>query len=204
MTAEQLQGSLEVVSTNKLNNEPTFRAVPCTSHEVDDRRRVEQVLLGDNSGFTTIVDRYYGSLFNLALRMTGDTEEAKDVVQVAFVKVYEKLSSFDQRQKFFSWIYRIAVNETLNRLRTRQRFTELETDTICPGPSPEEELEKAQLCCQVRRAILSLSGEYRAVIVLRHYHDMSYQEMGFVLKIPEKTVKSRLYTARQTLAGLLK
>ena len=181
----------------------TSEAGLCTYAETDDRALVRQTLGGNRSAFGALVGRYQKPLFNTALRMTGNGEEAKDITQTAFVKAYEKLETFKSDYRFFSWLYRILINEALNCLRARDRYREITPVTPSPGPNPEEAYERSQTCDQVQKALLHLTVDYRTAILLRYYEDMSYQEMSYVLHIPEKTVKSRLYKARRKLADLL-
>ena len=141
-------------------------------------------------------------LFNVALRILGDYDEASDATQDAFVKTYQALPRFDQSRRFFSWIYRILVNECLNAKRARRPHEPLGEDLVAPA-SPGADLESTERRQRVRAAILALSPEYRAVIALRHFAAMSYADMAVALDLPVKTVRSRLYTARQRLAERL-
>lgn len=135
--------------------------------------------------------------------MTGNREDAKDITQAAFVKAFENLASFDTGQRFFSWLYRIAINESLNRVRVSGRQEGLSAELPSNEDDPETAFRRNRTREAVQRAVLKLSPDQRAVILLRHFNDMSYEEIGVVLGIPVKTVKSRLYSARQILAGLL-
>lgn len=169
----------------------------------DDRLIVKLVLDGDVDAFGVLVERYQRPLFNAALRMVGDADEAKDVVQTAFVRAYDKLDSYKPQYKFFSWVYRIMVNRSLNVLAQRKPYEPLDSAIVSRAPSPEQEAEAADLEAQVQEALLQIAPHYREVIVLRHFLDLSYREMAEALDVPEKTVKSRLFTARRLLSGLL-
>jgi RNA polymerase sigma-70 factor (ECF subfamily) len=170
--------------------------------DADDLVVVRQCLAGDRNAFQPIVERYHRVLFNVAFRILGNREEASDATQDAFVKVYQTLPRFDQNRRFYSWIYRILVNECLNVKRARRHIEPLGDDLVAPG-SVAATLESAERRRQVHAAILSLSVEYRTVIALRHFAGMSYEDMSAVLDVPVKTVRSRLYTARQRLAAHL-
>ena len=163
---------------------------------------VERCLSGEEAAFEALVSRYQRGLFNVALRMLGSYEDARDSTQTAFVKAYEHLDSFDVSQKFFSWIYRILKNECLNALRAR-RPSEPVSLEWSSGDRPSDPLESRERERAVQTALLALSAEYREVVVLRHFTDLSYEEIAATLGIPVKTVKSRLYTARQRLGALL-
>jgi RNA polymerase sigma-70 factor (ECF subfamily) len=135
--------------------------------------------------------------------MLGNRADAADATQNAFVRVYQNLGSYDPRYRFFSWIYRILVNECLNTLRAR-RQTEEPVDVIDTTDGPLEALEAAERRRLVQQALMALQPELRVVIVLRHYTGLSYEEIGEAVGgLPVKTVKSRLYSARQRLAQLL-
>jgi RNA polymerase sigma-70 factor (ECF subfamily) len=166
--------------------------------EDDDRVIVERCLDGDSAAFRTLVERYERVLFTVAVRMLGDADEAADASQNAFVRAYRKLQTYDSGHKFFSWLYRILVNECLNVKRSRRRLEPLEAG-MAAGDDPHRTAEQAELRAKVRVSLGRLTPAYREVIVLRHYAGMSYVEMAEALGVPEKTVKSRLYSARQQL-----
>jgi len=172
------------------------------TEEPDDAVLVERAAAGDESAFERLVERYQGKLFRVALRMLGDYDEARDATQTAFIKAYQKLASFNRQFRFFSWIYRILLNECLNRQRDRRPHEPLAPELAAAG-TPLETLESSERRRRVQDAVLRLGMEYREVIVLRHFADLSYEEVAATLGIPEKTVKSRLYTARQRLMELL-
>ncbi len=169
----------------------------------DNSELVKQCLRGDRSAFEILVDRYQKVVFNVALRMVGNTEDAEDIAQSAFLKGYENLGSFDGRHKFFSWIYRIAVNEAINYLHAKQRTVKLDEDIPAGGKAADELVHDDQMVQRLERALRRISIEHRAVLVLRHFQDLSYSEIANVLNIPEKTVKSRLFSARQELKDIL-
>ena len=142
-------------------------------------------------------------LYNGSYRMVGNPEDARDVVQITFMKAYEKLHTYKPEFKFFSWIYRIMVHESLNHLGRRRPQESLDVRLVARGDDPETECAKHELSEAVSAALMRLSKEHRVVVVLRHFVGYSYQEMSEVLGIPAKTVKSRLYTARRQLGALL-
>jgi len=135
--------------------------------------------------------------------MLGDEEDARDAAQNTFVKVFEKLGTYDPRRRFFSWIYRILVNECLNSRRrpSAARGGGVDEDTV--QGRDVDAVETAQKREAVRKALLDLPAAYREVIVLRHFAALSYEEMSDAIGIPLKTVRSRLYSARQLLAARL-
>lgn len=170
----------------------------------DDLELVRRTREGDLRAFEGLVSRYEGALYNLALRMLGNSEDARDVTQMAFVKAYTHLDRFDGRSRFFSWIYRIAVNESLNARARRRTEVELEDGVPWPGRSPEEEFGRDELKRLVQSVLMELDPPQRKLMVMRHLLHMSHAEMSETLGIPEKTVKSRLFTARRAMAALLR
>jgi len=167
--------------------------------EPDDNELVLECLRGDGHAFELLVVRYQGPVFNAVLRMVRDRDEAGDLTQTTFLKAYERLSTFDSQQKFFSWLYRIAINEAINHLKRRGRLEPLDGDWESGGNDPESAAVSSDLSVHVQDALMSLSSEYRAVLVLRHFEDCSYDEIAVIVGVPEKTVKSRLFTARRLL-----
>ena len=149
------------------------------------------------------LDAYEGTLFNAALRITGSRDDAMDVTQNAFVKAYEKLHTFNPSYRFFSWIYRITVNEAINLSRRRPRETAIGGNQPAEAPNPEQASQQAQTSRAVHRALRRLSPEHRTLVVLKHLEGLSYQEMATILTISEKKVKSRLFTARRELRKIL-
>jgi RNA polymerase sigma-70 factor (ECF subfamily) len=170
--------------------------------EADDAALVARSVSGETGAFEALVQRHHRTLFSVALRMLGDYSDASDATQATLVKAYEKLGTFDPRFRFFSWIYRILLNECLNARRDRRPVETLDTDIAGEG-GPLEALEAAERRQLVQRALLALPVEYRQVIVLRHFGGLNYDDIAATLGIPSKTVKSRLYSARQRLAYLL-
>jgi RNA polymerase sigma-70 factor, ECF subfamily len=163
---------------------------------------VARCLRGEVEAFEPLVLRYQRALFNVAWRMLGSREDARDVVQGAFVKAWEKLGTFDPRYRFFSWIYRIVVNESLNARGRRRPTDPLLADVAAPG-SPEDDLRARERTDRLQAALLGLAEADRQVIVLRHFAELSYAEIGDTLGLAEKTVKSRLHEARQRLGRAL-
>lgn len=165
---------------------------------------VAACLAGDRNAFGQLVDAYQGKLYNAAYRITGSPADAMDATQGAFVKAYENLHTFDPSRRFFSWIYRIALNEALNILDRRRNVAQLEEEEL-PGAlaDPEEACLEAEDGRCIHRALQCLTVDQRTVLVLRHFQGLSYQEIGEMLGISDKTVKSRLFAARHSLRTAL-
>lgn len=168
-----------------------------------DHELINRCRQGDRVALGQLVKEYERPIFNAAYRVLGKPDDAADVTQVVFLKVFERLDQYNPKFKFFSWIYRIAINEAINhRNRTRNEQT-LEEEQFVSVENPESSLNSEQLADFVQDGLMELQEDYRVVVVLRHFSDLSYQDISDVLHIPEKTVKSRLYSARQIMKTYL-
>ncbi len=172
-------------------------------NEDSDGYLVERCLEGDRRAFAGLVDRYQKPVFNAALRMLRNPEDARDVAQTVFLKVFEHLGDYDPKYRFYSWIYRIALNESVNVISRRTRQEPISGEEVDERAGADDELAVEQAGQRVQGALMTLKVEHREVIVLKHFLDLSYEEIGRVLQLPEKTVKSRLFTARQLLKDAL-
>lgn len=170
----------------------------------NDSELIRNFLEGDTKAFESIIDRYQKKILNIAYRMVYDYEDAKDITQTVFVKVFKKLNTYNPKYEFFNWIYRIAVNESLNYLNQRKRVVTLANDYKSEDKTPDEIFENTELNQNIQHAFMSLKPEHRTIVILKHFHDLSYKEISKILDIPEKTVKSRLFSARQMLKDLLR
>ena len=168
-------------------------------NEPDDTKLMERCSKGDLQAFELLLVKYEKPVFNAAYRMLNSSDDARDVTQTVFLKVFEHLDQYDPKYRFFSWIYRITLNESINWLKKSGRTDTLDRDTADTSGGPEQEASNAQLGEGMQAALMTISPDYRAVVILKHLFGCSYQEISEVLDIPEKTVKSRLYTARQLL-----
>ena len=169
----------------------------------DENALILRCLAGDTAAFQPLVERYYGPLFRVAARLLHDREDAKDATQTAFMRAYESLGSLDRERRFFSWIYRILVNDCLNVLRARRPMVALDAAAGARTALAVDGVEARETHLRVRSALLKLPAEQRDVVLLRHFGDMSYAQMAAALGIPEKTVKSRLFSGRHRLCELL-
>jgi len=165
-----------------------------------DRALVSRYLSGHSEAAVGLVDRYQQRLFNVALRMLGNMQDAEDVTQTVFHNVFLKLDTYDPTYRFFSWIYRMTVNESLNALKRRKPVVTLEDDLGIAAQGMEDGADRrTEAENRVGMALRALKPDDRAVVVLRHFASFSYQEIAQVLEIPVQTVKSRLFTARERL-----
>ena len=167
--------------------------------EDSDEALVQRCRGGDRRAFEALVVRYQRPVYNAALRMLRNPEDARDVAQVTFLKAYERLGDFNPQFRFYSWLYRIALNESINHGKRRRSHEELSGNERDAADGPEQALGLAQLDDALQEAIMSLSEDHRSLIVLHYVLGSSYEDMAVTLDIPAKTVKSRLFSARQQL-----
>ena len=171
--------------------------------KTDDTKLIERCRAGDREAFQALLTEYEKPVFNAAYRMLNNRDDAQDVTQTVFLKVFERIDQFDPSRRFFSWIYRITLNESLNWLGKANRLEPLTFDAADEGKGPEQEVESARISDNVQVALMNIKTDYRTVVVLKHFLGCSYMEISQILEIPEKKVKSRLYTARQQLKDAL-
>lgn len=171
--------------------------------KTDDTKLIERCMNGDRTAFEALLVEYEKPVYNAAFRMLNNRDDARDVTQTVFLKVFQNFDQFDPSRRFFSWIYRITLNESINWLGKENRLEPLLYETADEGKGPEEELESARVSAKVQGALMTISTDYRTVVIMKHFLGCSYVEISEVLEIPEKTVKSRLYTARQQLKDAL-
>jgi RNA polymerase sigma-70 factor (ECF subfamily) len=167
---------------------------------------VERCRTGDREAFATLVVRYQRPIYNAAWWVLRNAEDANDVAQSVFLKVAERLDDYDPQYRFFSWIYRIAVNESLSMLRRNGHEEPLDDEIDVAGPEgddPERHASDAELSARIRSVVMGMATNDRTVLMLRHFSELSYLEIGQILDLDEKTVKSRLFEARQRLRSLL-
>lgn len=169
----------------------------------DDRLLVKETLAGNKRAFESIVEKYYRVVYNVAIRIGNRPADAEDVTQSVFLKAYEALGTYDPGYKFFSWMYRIAVNESLNLLNHQKRYDEIDENLVSDERTSDQLVDERRLQGMVEDGLMQLRLEDRVILVLNHFQDLSYNEIGYVLDIPDKTVKSRLYSARQALKNKL-
>jgi len=171
--------------------------------EREDIKHIEQYLNGDSAAFELLIDKYQKKIFKLAFRIVNDYNDAEDITQSVFIKAYEKLDTFDPKHKFFSWLYRIAINESLNFLDKKKHYEGIDQNMVSKERTPEETFYNIELNRNIQDALMNLKSDYRVVMILKHLNNLSYSEISQVLKIPEKTVKSRLFSARQLVKNIL-
>jgi RNA polymerase sigma-70 factor (ECF subfamily) len=178
---------------------------PVLVSDDDDQAALAAFRRGSREAFIGLVERYQRPVYNAALWILRRPEDASDVTQTTFLRVVERLDDYDPQFRFFSWLYRIAVNEALNLLRRNEREEPLDDDVDLPDGSgdPESRLVQSQANGRLRRCLMRLSTQDRIVLTLRHFSELSYQDIAQALDLDEKTVKSRLFEARKRLRDLV-
>ena len=170
-----------------------------------DRDLILRARRGDHDAFGELVTRYQTSVFNVCYRMTNERREAEDLAQETFLRVYSRLEMFDLEREFGPWVRRAAANWCLNQLESQKSTAELDDDRDAGESSqPEAAVEVRERSEQIRTALASLPVNYRAVVELRHFQELSYDAIALELKIPLSDVKSHLFRARKLLAEKLK
>jgi len=172
-------------------------------HKDRDAALVNDCQQGDRRAMAQLVSQFQRPVYNAAYRILGNTDDAADITQTVFLKVFEHIADYDPKFKFFSWVYRIAINESLNQVKKRHTQESLADSQASPWRGPAEELDSMRLCNRVQAALMLLNEDHRTVVVLKHISGCSYQQISEILQVPEKTVKSRLYSARQLMKKTL-
>jgi RNA polymerase sigma-70 factor, ECF subfamily len=182
--------------------------------EGNDASRVAEVLAGDREAFRGLVDRHSRSIFRLAFRMTGNEQDAEEVVQETFLRAYRALGRFESRANFSTWLYRIAVNCSRDLLRRRRPDVERrEPDDLegnpavlelpDPAATPDRLLLSAELSTQVQQAMGTLSVTERAAFLMRHFEGLSIGEIGSALGLGDGATKNSVFRAVQKLRRAL-
>ncbi|UQZ48260.1 RNA polymerase sigma factor SigW [Bacillus sp. PK3-037] len=180
------------------------------------KKRIKQVKKGDQNAFADIVDIYKDKIYQLCYRMLGNVHEAEDIAQEAFIRAYVNIDSFDINRKFSTWLYRIATNLTIDRIRKKKPDYYLDAEVAgtegltmysqiaADGVLPEDAVVSLELSHTIQRKILKLPDKYRTVIVLKYIDELSLIEIGEILNIPVGTVKTRIHRGREALRKQLR
>ncbi len=167
---------------------------------------IDRTLQGDAEAFGALVRRYQDRLYTSMIHVLGNEEDARDIVQDAFVQALSKLDSFARKSSFYTWIYRIAFNLAVNRRKRESREREILGDNATHenrSPSADHEVERRENIQQVQRALALLDEPFRAVLVLREIEQLDYRTIAEILEIEVGTVRSRLHRARVMLRDTL-
>jgi RNA polymerase sigma-70 factor (ECF subfamily) len=173
---------------------------------VEDAQLIEKTLAGDSSAFGELVRKYQDRLYNTLVHITGNSDDAFDVVQDAFVQAFVKLETFQHSSRFYTWLYRIAFNLAITLRRRRKPTVSVEQERDLHGEEPidtqtgpEQRSERDEERQQVWDAIHRLGDQHRDVIVLRDIEGCSYESISEILEVPVGTIRSRLHRGRAQL-----
>ena len=190
----------------------SLKSVTAASGDAD---LVVRALAGREDGFEELVRRYQRPIVAYVYRMVGDYDSALDLAQEVFIKVYNSLGRYRPEFKFSTWIYRIAHNASIDHLRRagNLRTEEMEVEGASGSTfekplaskslTPEQETERGERRAEIEEVVRQLAPAYRELIVLRHSHDLSYDEIAEVTGLPLGTVKNRIFRAREAMRELL-
>jgi RNA polymerase sigma factor (sigma-70 family) len=180
-----------------------------------DLKTIRRCKRGEEAAFAEILARYRGPIYNLCYRMSRNPEDARDLAQEVFIKVFRLLDRFDEEYAFSSWLFRIASNHCIDHLRrNRMRFLsldgvagpdgeEFELQLPDEGPGPDTVLERSEAVAKLEEVIADLPPHYKAITLLRHQQQLSYEEIAEVLQLPLGTVKARIHRARAQIQQML-
>ncbi|MCA1057030.1 RNA polymerase sigma factor SigW [Rossellomorea aquimaris] len=180
------------------------------------KKRIKQVLKGDQNAFAELVELYKDKVFQICYRMLGNRHEAEDIAQEAFIRAYVNIETFNQKRKFSTWLFRIATNLCIDRIRKKKPdyFLDAEvagTDGLtmysqvaADVQMPEDEVENMELQETIQNEISKLPEKYRSVIVLKYIEELPLQEISEILDMPLGTVKTRVHRGREALRKQLK
>lgn len=185
------------------------------TNEEQDAHDMQRLAAGHDAALNDLMERHEERLFHFLIRQLRDEEDAADLAQESFVRVYQNRTKFDARQKFSTWLYTIATNLARDRIKWRARHpqvslhaeqeknTALENFLPDPALTPDETLVTTERAEAVRRAVAEVPDDWRTPLLLAEYEGMSHAEIGGVLKCSVKAVESRIYRARQHLRATL-
>ncbi len=169
----------------------------------EDVQLISEALAGRSDAFGKLVLKYQDRLFNTVAHMLGQSEDARDVVQEAFVRAFVKLDSFNRRSEFYTWLYRIAMNAASTHRRRRRPVGSIEQNRETLGEEPADggdgptaRLEQEERAERIRAALARLPDEFREILVLREIDGCDYESLAEMLDVPIGTVRSRLHRAR--------
>jgi len=181
-----------------------------------DLKLIRKCKRGEEAAFETLLNRYRGPIYNLCFRMTRQPEDARDLSQEIFIKVFSLLERYDEEFAFSSWLFRIATNHCIDYLRrNRLRFLsldggvrgddqEIEVQLPDQGPRPDTVLQRKEALDRLEEIIDELPPHYRIITLLRHDQELSYEEIAEILDLPLGTVKARIHRARNLIQQMLK
>lgn len=168
----------------------------------DERQWIEEVLSGNKQAYAQIINKYKNPLYATILRMIGNQQDAADLVQESFIKIYYRLGKFDGKGSFSSWMYRVAINHCMDEFRKKRykmEQIEIREDDIMDFHHPEVIFLKKEKNRQLEKLIESLPKEERMILLLRYVNELSYNEIGEIMSLSLSTVRNKLHRAKKKL-----
>ena len=169
-----------------------------------DSELIQLLRQGSRQAFADVYERHKSAIFRYCLRMLSDSDAAEDATQETFVKMYDSIRNLQSVDSFLPWLFRIARNEVLMYMRRNKRNGTHSDETVWDETTPHEIIVSAETTELVQRTIQNLKSEYREVLVLREYEQLSYQQIAEITGDTESSVKSRLFKARKAMTKRLK
>lgn len=172
-----------------------------------EREWVKEVLAGNKQAYAHIINKYKNQLYATILRMTKNPQDAQDLVQDAFIKVYHQLDKYDGKGSFSSWIYRVTINHCMDEFRKKSykmKKVELHEESAINPKSPEVIFFKKEKNRQLERLISTLPEDERMIILLRYVNELSYQEISELVQIPLSQVRNKLHRAKKKMRETVK
>lgn len=176
----------------------------------DEHILINQIIEGDTRAFSVLVDRYKGMIFTLCIRMLKQREEAEEVAQDTFVKMYRSLTYFKGDSKFSTWLYRIAYNACLDRIKKNRKYlndveiNEITINQIKTIDNALERLERKEQVQAIQKCIAKLPSEDAAILTLYYFEELTLKEISEIIGITANSIKVKLFRCRKKLAQILK
>ncbi|MBN1594821.1 sigma-70 family RNA polymerase sigma factor [candidate division FCPU426 bacterium] len=194
-----------------MKREPHNHDSSLNFEQAADKELIRRTLGGEKAAFDALITRYRDRIYSLAYHMLANVEEAEDIAQEVFVRAYKNLVQFRQESGFYTWLYRIAVNIVYTQAKKNSRrrtlyqaaFREMDVRHAQVFDNPEREAQSSELREMILRAIHQLDPRFRQVIILKELEGLDVSEVAHILGLPEGTVKSRLFRAREDLKRLI-
>jgi len=176
------------------------------SQRFEDLELARRSQAGDTEAFGELVTKYRAKIFTMVYRMVCNENDAWDLAQEGFLKAWRSIQQFQGKSSFYTWLYSLTVNLTIDSLRRKGRRVEVELDDAIPSslPSPRANYHRNEIRQHINAALAQLSPEHRAVIVLKEIEDLQYQEIAKILNLSIGTVMSRLFYGRKQLQSILR
>ncbi|WP_313893028.1 RNA polymerase sigma factor [Psychrobacillus sp.] len=173
----------------------------------EELRWIKEILLGNKQAYAHIINKYKNPLFGTILRMTKNPHDAQDLVQEAFIKVYDQLDKYDKKGSFSGWLYRVAINHCMDEFRKKRykmKQVEIDEEKVVHVNHPEVIYLKNEKSRQLERLIATLPKDERMIILLRYVNELSYSEISELVEVPLSDVRNKLHRAKKKMRDTVK